>query len=86
MPTSPQQKTAAVFCDFQQIRNIRGRADVGIGPYDYVFRHAEAARNVSSWLLFHAASRRRRFTTFAMRARNSPLVGLPLSGLMVLPK
>ena len=40
MPTSPQQKTPAVFCDFLQIRNICERADVGIGPYDHLFRHA----------------------------------------------
>ena len=43
MPTSSQQKTPAVFCDFLQIRNICERADVDSGPYDYVFRHAEAA-------------------------------------------
>ena len=36
MPSSPQRKTPAVFCNFLQIHNICGRADVGIGPYWYV--------------------------------------------------
>ena len=41
MPTSPLDKTAAIFGEFLRIRNIYKRADVGIGPYDYLFRHAE---------------------------------------------
>ena len=33
MPTSPLQKTAAIFGEFRRIRNIYKSADVGIGPY-----------------------------------------------------
>ena len=38
MSTSSQQKTAAISGDFRKIHNICDRADVGIGPYDNLFR------------------------------------------------
>ena len=50
MPTSPPQKTPGVFCDFLQIRNICGRADVGIGPYGYLFFNKQSRRHMPAAL------------------------------------
>ena len=54
MPTSPLEKMAVIFGEFRRIRNIYKRADVGIGPYDYLFRHAEPfPMGVAFLLLIH---------------------------------
>ena len=42
MPTSSRSKTFPIFVTFRQIRNISKRADVGIGPYEVVFRYVKS--------------------------------------------